>query len=319
MALCLSGSALAGTKRVPAEWEAHAATWMQWPGVWDAGMRGAFADIIAVIQDYEPVHLIVRDAAEQREADAFLSGEEVPLENVTFHRVPKENAWLRDNGPIYVVEDGRLIVQNWGFDAWGGNFGEDVGFRKDDRVPEYIGGYLGMPVVDRTDYILEKGNLEFNGAGILVVNWDCQDDRNPGMIKATHEEILRDAFGVDRIIWAYGHHPDDGTTGHIDGIARFIDTDVIVIADTGEDTELDLAAACRAEGLTVQFYPGDPNWLVGNGFVAAMGEGGPEDAELKSYLESFFPDRDVYMIDARTIADAGGGIHCVTNDQPRMK
>jgi agmatine/peptidylarginine deiminase len=29
-----------------------------------------------------------------------------------------------------------------------------------------------------------------------------------------------------------------------------------------------------------------------------------------------FPDRDIYMIDASAIADAGGGIHCVTNDQP---
>ena len=36
--------------RVPAEWEPHAATWMQWPGVWEASVRPAFARIIDVVQ-----------------------------------------------------------------------------------------------------------------------------------------------------------------------------------------------------------------------------------------------------------------------------
>ena len=110
----------------------------------------------------------------------------------------------------------------------------------------------------------------------------------------------------------------DGTTGHIDGTARFIseDTIVILVSDWGRETEEALAVACHAEGLQVVRYEGDPNWLVGNGFVLAMAENDSQDASRKAQLEGLFPGRDVFLIDAQSIADAGGGIHCVTNDQP---
>ena len=91
-----------------------------------------------------------------------------------------------------------------------------------------------------------------------------------------------------------------------------------MVADyEGLTTERELAIAAAAAGLTVIRYLGDPNWLVGNGFVAAMASGDSStDAQLKAQLASLFPDRDIYMIAASAIADAGGGIHCVTTDQP---
>jgi len=36
---------------VPAEWETHKATWMQWPDEYDSKMRKAYSDIIDVIQN----------------------------------------------------------------------------------------------------------------------------------------------------------------------------------------------------------------------------------------------------------------------------
>ncbi len=313
-----SSTVFAGGLRVPAEWEPHEATWMQWPGMYEADMRQAFADIIDVIQAYEPVHIIAGSRSEKNQAQKFLGKRKVPLTNITWHVRNKNNAWLRDNGPVYVTDGNDTWIQNWGFDGWGGNFGSEVEYKEDNRIPVFIGQYLGLAVQDRSGYVMEKGNLEFNGSGTLLVNWDCQDDRNPGMSEAEHEALLKEAFGVTRIIWAYGHHPDDGTTGHIDGAARFIDEHTVVITDTGDPTENDLIADCKAAGLKVILYPGDPNWLVGNGFVAAMGDGSAHDKVLKSMVESFFPDRDVHMIDARSISDSGGGIHCVTNDQPKM-
>ncbi|KAA3663134.1 MAG: agmatine deiminase family protein [Chloroflexi bacterium] len=306
--------------RVPAEWEPHAATWMQWPKHYEANMRPAFANIIQVIQAYEPVHLLTNSEAEKAEAVQFLSQQGVSNTNITWHIVPVDNSWPRDNGPIYVTDGTETWIQNWKFDAWGSNFGKDVEFKNDNLVPIFIGNYLGLRVEDRQDYILEKGNLEVNGEGIAVLNWDCQDDRNPGMTQDEHEAILKEAFGLTKVIWAYGHDPADGTTGHIDGTARFIDTYTLTITDFGLKTEQDLAKAAEAAGLEVVWYPGSPNWLVGNGFVAAMGAGDAAfDAELKSLLESFFPDRDVYLLDAKTIETAGGGIHCVTNDMPAFE
>jgi len=303
--------------RVPAEWEIHEATWMQWPNDYDKAMRKAFSDTIEVIKDYEIVHILTSTKYEKNEAEKYLASQGVSSSNISWHIVPIDNSWLRDNGPIYVTNGEKTWIQNWGFDAWGGNFGDEVKYENDNQIPSYIGKYLNMKVYDYQDYILEKGNLEFNGKETLVLNWDCQDDRNPGIAKEEHERVLKKAFGVTKIIWAYGYHPEDGTTGHIDGSARFVDAHTLVIADVNSKTEKDLAIEAKGAGLDVKWYPGDPNWLVGNGFVVAMSSGDSEgDKELRRLLKSFFPNRDVHMVEASSIANAGGGIHCVTNDQP---
>ena len=138
---------------------------------------------------------------------------------------------MRDNGPVYVTDGIELWIHNWRFNAWGGNFGADIPGDNDNSVPVQVAEYLGMSVEDHQDYILEKGKLEFNGAGTLVLNW-----------------------------------------------------------------------------------------YVGTGFVAAMAFGDDEaDAAAKSQLETLFPGRDVYMLDASSLWKAGGGIHCVTNDQPFVR
>jgi len=303
--------------RVPAEWEPHAATWLQWPGPYEKEMRPAFARVINVIRQYEPVHLLVGTKGDQKDASQFLQAQGVPQDNITWHTLPVDSAWMRDNGPVYVLVQGTLAVQDWKFDAWGGNFGTDVPFENDDAVPALVAKYLELEVQDQSGYVLERGNLELNGADTLVLNWDCQDDRNPGLTAAQHEKVLSDAFGVTRIIWAYGHDPLDGTTGHIDGTARFISADTIAIGNNGTATDEDLAVACEQAGLHVVRFDGDSNWLVGNGFVLAGAEGDPAlDEAFEAQLSAFFPGRDVHLVDVVSIWDSGGGVHCVTNDQP---
>ena len=201
--------------RVTAEWETHAATLMQWPGPWETSLRQNFADIIKVVSKYEPMHLIVETLRELDAARAYLNKAGVSAENVTWHIAGTDNAWMRDNGPIYVTDGKTTVVQDHGFDAWGGNFGRDVTFAKDDRIPEFVARQLGAKRVDLGDYVVEKGNLEFNGKGTLMLNWDCQANRNPGMSKAAHEAYLKQTLGVQKIVWAYGADPQDGTTGHL--------------------------------------------------------------------------------------------------------
>ena len=59
------------------------------------------------------------------------------------------------------------------------------------------------------------------------------------------------------------------------------------------------------------------NWLVGNGFVIVPGFGNLKtDSRAKVRIESYFPDRDVYLIEMLKSWAAGGGVHCHTNDQP---
>jgi agmatine deiminase len=119
------------------------------PVEWEAEMRPAFADIIRVVQDYEPVHLITINASAQQAAQQFLADREVPADNLTWHIAPTDNSWLRDNGPVYVADDRELWIQNWRFDAWGGNFGDEIPYVNDNAIPIYIGQQLGMRVEDR--------------------------------------------------------------------------------------------------------------------------------------------------------------------------
>jgi len=128
--------------RVPAEWEPHAATWMQWPTKWEAELRPVFAEIIDVIQIYEPVHLLTSNESEKAEAEKFLTEQGTPDTNITWHIIPVDNAWMRDNGPVYVTDGTSIWIQNWKFDAWGGNFGRDVPFKNDDLVPDRVADYL---------------------------------------------------------------------------------------------------------------------------------------------------------------------------------
>lgn len=304
--------------RVPAEWEQHAATWMQWPGIYEKPMRKAFCRIIAVIQQYEKVHLLANSNEDIKEAKALLLKEGVIEKNTEWHVVKTDNAWMRDSGPIYVTNGKEMWIQNWKFDGWDKSAGASYQF--DNQVPVKVGQITGLKVKDHTSYVLEKGNIEFNGQGVALLNWDCQKNRNPHLNKTQHEAILKNALGLKDIIWAYGYHPKDLTTGHIDGTARFVSKNTVVVADYHEiPTEDNLANELTKKGFKVIRYTGDPNWLVGNGFVVARGEGDQYDADLKAQLQKIWPNHKIHIIYAKSIAKAGGGIHCVTNDQPLFK
>ncbi len=332
--------------RIPAEWEPHEATWMLWPGKYEAMYREEFAKIIKVLQDYEPVVIVCQNARVKKNALKVLEEYEVPLRNIRFEQMLNDNAWMRDNGPVYAVGCGRQWIQDWVFDAWGESEWDNIPlpYETDNRIPRNIGALLGMPVDIINDYILEKGNLESNGAGTVILNWDCQNKRQPEWSKKKTEKRLKEKFGAKQVVWVPTSHPEEFTGGHIDGIVRFINEDTVVIPKylnqtlPGASVFEDASEAVKEAGLKIirmdmpgTFHfdpkqPGEPevdmdaiyvNWLVGNGVVIATGFGIPQwDASAKKTIQGFFPDRDVHMITTPTIWYFGGGVHCVTNDQP---
>jgi agmatine deiminase len=250
---------------------------------------------------------------------------------------------MRDNGPVYILEDNELRIQNWNFDAWGGAFGSDVPFNLDNLVPNEVGKILDMPV-DHVDIVHERGNLEFNGLDTVILNWSTLGDprRNINYDKSQAEYDLKKYFGVSNVIFIEGIPHGDLTKGHIDGIARFIETRTVVVVQctsnslcqpNSKDAKIyDNAAKIIEEaGFNIirepiegfvqynnqKFDTNYMNWLVGNGFVIAPGFGNPiTDANAKSRIETYFPNRDVYIIEMLSSWAAGGGVHCHTNDQP---
>ena len=335
-------------RRVPAEWEPQEAIWLQWPGRWEKSHETALARVSNVIVRYETLHILHASAKIMADARAAISreGGDPDHPNMVWHAIANDNAWMRDNGPVYVVEDDRLRVQNWAFDAWGGAFGADVPYRRDDEVPAKVAEVLGLRV-DSVDVVHERGNLEFNGVDAVMLNWSVIGDprRNDDYSKEQAEADLRRHFRVSRVVFIEGVPTGDLTNGHIDGIARFIDSDTVVVAQCtggsrcnaeGDPTAAVFDAAAEtiaAAGFRVirdpvegtsrykgrSFDTNYMNWLVGNGFVIAVGFGNPRtDAAAKSRLQRYFPGRDVHVIEMLSSWAAGGGVHCHTNDQPAL-
>ena len=333
------------TKRVPAEWEPQEAIWMQWPGYWEKDYELTFAKMADIISRYEKLHILYNSDQIYTEAqEAIREIESDPLQtNIHWHKVPNDNAWMRDNGPVYVLNDNELRIQNWNFDGWGGAFGSDIPFNLDNGVPDKVGEILGLPV-DHIEIVHERGNLEFNGSDTVILNWSTIGDpnRNLNYNKKQAERDLKKYFGVTKVIFIEGIPDGDLTKGHIDGIARFIGLRTVVVVQCtaqslcqpgSKDADIyDKAAKIIEEaGFNIirepiqgfvkyngqKFDTNYMNWLVGNGFVIVPGFGNPDtDIQAKSRIESYFPNRDVHLIEMLSSWAAGGGVHCHTNDQP---
>ena len=179
----------------------------------------------------------------------------------------------------------------------------------------------------------------------MILNWNVIGNPNRGNGYANKAEVevdLINYFGVSKIIWADGPISGDDTGGHIDGIARFIDANRVVVGDCtvnghcqpgdSDDQVYDgTAANAAAAGFEVIRMPFEAeisfggftfdsdymNWGVGNGWVILVGFNNPTtDNAAKVKLEEWFPNRDVYVIEMLPAWIAGGGVHCHTNQQP---
>ncbi len=344
-ALGINPTTAVSDRRVPAEWEPQEAIWIQWPGSYEKMFETAFAKMTKVIVEYQTLHILVDSKRiEEQARDAITKvGANPNHQKIVWHLIDNDSAWMRDNGPVYVVANDELRVQNWEFNAWGGAFGSDIPYGKDNRVPTLVGEYLDLQV-EQIEIVHERGNLEFNGNGAVIANWSTIGDaaRNPGYTKSQAEEDFKRYFGTNQVVFVEGIPENDLTKGHIDGIARFINTDTVVVPQCTENSRCkpgghdavvydNAAATIEAAGFNVVRDPIEgiaryksraydtnyTNWLVGNGFVLVVGFDNPgTDSRAKTRIESYFPGRDVHVVEMLSSWASGGGVHCHTNDQP---
>jgi agmatine deiminase len=328
--------------RLPAEWEPHAATWAAWPFddvLWFgrlAGVRREFEALVRTIARFEPVRLLVHDA--ESEADA---GRRLGALDVTLHRVPLDDVWFRDNGPLFVVDRaGRVSFVHWGFNAWGGKFE----WRRDAEAPRAVAAALGVEHW-RVEVVLEGGAIEPDGRGTALTTRQCllSPTRNPGLDEAGHAAWLRDYLGIERLCWLERGLEDDHTDGHVDTLARFSDlrTLAVSLCEDPRDPNHEVTRAnlerlrgfADAEGRPYRVVPvplpagryaqeGERlaaayvNFYAGNGFALVPLYDDPHDARALATLAPLFPGREVIGLRARDILVGGGGFHCLTQPQP---
>jgi agmatine deiminase len=208
---------------MPAEFERHSGCWMLWPeraDNWRAGAKpaqAAFAAVAAAIAGGEPVTVGV-SAAQFQNARARLP------RSVRVVEISSDDAWMRDCGPSFVVDDkGRRRGVDWHFNAWGGlQGGLYFPWNRDDEVAQKV---LEIEDADRyrAPLILEGGAIHVDGQGTCLTTEECllNPNRNPSLSRDDIEMQLRRYLGVSCIIWLGKGVYCDETGGHIDELACF--------------------------------------------------------------------------------------------------
>src|SRR5579885_1625507 len=233
--------------RMPAEWQAHAATWIAWPhnaSDWPGKFQAipwVYADIVRHLSRVELVHILVNDAAAAKRARSILKRSGANIANVFFHQWPTDRVWTRDSGPIFVKNDTGLAITNWKFNAWA----KYDNWQLDNEIPDHVAKELRLqqwqPIIGDHRVVLEGGSIDVNGAGSLITTEECLlsevQQRNPGVSREQLEGVLHDYLGIDQVLWLGRGIAGDDTHGHVDDITRFVATDTIISAVEPDSTD----------------------------------------------------------------------------------
>jgi len=339
------------TWHMPAETAPHDRMWMAFPregellGDTSAAREAtydAWSDVAHAIVQFEPLTMVV-DPSERERARRMLSAD------IDIVEAPLDDFWMRDMGPTFVIDDatGELAGVDWVFNAWGDQGGS---FARDALIAEFVIGQAGVPRIPSL-LVNEGGAIHVDGAGTVMVTETVQLDpgRNRYATKERVEAELARTIGARHAIWLPRGLTRDyeplGTRGHVDMVATFASPGVVLVHDqpdaghpdhavmrevravleasvdaAGRPLELiDLPAPAQltdAEGFVDWNYV---NHAVVNGGVIACGyDDAVADARARDLLSAAYPGRRVVTVDAREILARGGGIHCITQQQPSV-
>jgi agmatine deiminase len=330
------------TNRWPAEWERHERTWMAWPssgyalGDSEADIaeaRGAWASVANAIVKHEPVTMVVDPSA----ADV---AREWLDDRVAIVEAKLDDAWMRDIGPTFVrAPEGTLLGIDWVFNGWGSQSWAE--WTNDAQIGRAVLASADVPVISST-LTNEGGGIHTNGDGTVLVTETVQLDpgRNPGWTRDQLERELLDTLGATRFVWLprglTRDYDEFGTRGHVDIVAAFCNPTTVLYHDQRNPDHPDFAVSeevrtiLEAEGFELIAVPAPEtlrddegfvdysyiNHYVCNNAVILCGFDDPNDIVAKGIIEKAYPGRTVELVDARPLFARGGGIHCITQQQP---
>lgn len=336
---------------MPAEWTTHERTWMAFPPPNDTfGGRGdedlerarvAWMKVAETIRKYEPVTFVV-DPGDVAEATARF-GERFEM---VVHDL--DDAWMRDIGATFAFEGDELVAVNWVFNGWGAQGW--AAWEHDSQIATLMADTVGVRRID-SDLVNEGGGIHVDGLGTILLTRTVQLDpgRNPGASVESVETEFAERIGTTKAIWfdrgLTRDYDEFGTRGHVDIIASFAGETKVLVHDQRDRHHPDhavslalkqkLAGATDALGRPIEIVEvpapqtlrDEHGWVdwsyinhyVCNGAVILCAFGDPNDAVAAEILQRCYPDHVIELVDARDIFAFGGGIHCITQQQPARR
>jgi agmatine deiminase len=324
---------------MPGEWAQHSCCWMAWPcrqGLWAnaAGTQSAYAAVAHAIARFEPVKMLVPTHALEA-ARALLN------DSVEIIELPIDDSWARDSGPNFLVNAaGKLAGSSWRFNAWGGKYEPHD---QDALMGARILELAGVRAYSST-LVAEGGGVTVDGEGTVITTESCflNPNRNPNWSRSEVEAELCRTLGAEKVIWIPGDVGDTETDGHVDGVAAFIEPGRVLVEvnpdrsdphfDIGELNTAALENQTDAKGRKLQlefiqegvYHPGIwnrgcssyVNSYLANGAVIVPGYGYERDRAAVETYRKLYPEREIVQVQINDIAVGGGGVHCITQQQP---
>jgi agmatine deiminase len=326
----------------PAEWQPHQSCWLAFPSHRDLWLeyldivQAEFVALAKAIATSEKLEILV--LAETAALAKELLGD-LP---VRFHQIPFGDIWMRDITPIYIKNaNGELGALHFQWNGWGGKYL----LEHDDLVAEKILQTLNIPKFE-FEWVLEGGAIEVDGEGTCLTTKQCllNPNRNPHLNQNEIESGLKNALGVEKILWLDEGLLNDHTDGHIDTIARFIAPHTVMCMQPASEedpnhqvlnhiaAQLEAMTDAKGRKLDVVKIPSPNlvlddedeimpasylNFYISNDSVIIPTYGSANDQLAVAEIAKHFPDRKAIGLSAKHILLGGGAFHCITCHQPK--
>jgi agmatine deiminase len=335
--------------KFPAEFAPHIATWLSWPhkeASWPGKIDSIYPNYALFIKYLslgEEVRINVVDDAMQAFAIGHLNQAGVDLSKVSFFKHPTNDAWCRDHGPAFLINEAaadRKVIVDWNYNAWGNKYPP---FDLDDVIPTLIGNLFNLPVF-HPGIVMEGGSVEFNGKGTLMTSKACllNENRNPHLNQSEIENYLSNYYGVDQILWVDDGIVGDDTDGHIDDTVRFVNEDtVITVVESNQQDEnygllqtnlkqLKAMRLLNGKQLNIVELPmpdaviyedqrlpaSYANFYISNKHVIVPTFRSQKDDKALQIIADCFPNRETVGIDSTDIIWGLGSFHCLSQQEP---
>jgi agmatine deiminase len=331
---------------VPGEEMPQTRVWMTWPSnavLWRKSLphlQNEIASLARTIAKYQALSMISDSEENGKNALNKIGSTRYPV--TMLNAIPNDDFWLRDNGPIFrKTAGGALDCIDLNFNGWGG---KQIA-QKDTQVPQKIASYLGIPIT-KANIVGEGGGILQDGDGTLIATESCwvNDNRNPGKTRGQIEAELLSLFGAQKMIWCKGIRGGDITDMHIDASIQFVAPGKLLMhrppelandiwAQEARAMVKIISASTDAKGRKFEIHMMDEpvklrsknpqilrsyiNYLAVNGAIISVNFGDDKtDALAKETFQKVYPGRVIEMLELDHLYAGGGGIHCVTQQQP---
>lgn len=337
-------------RRLPAEWEPQSYVQLTWPNVdtdWDYILDDTIACYTKIAHEIAKRQQLLIVARDKKEVMPHIS--DIDPDRYVIVELPINDTWARDHGFLTVFDNGEPVLLDFQFNGWGLKFASD----KDNLINRGLFAQSTL-VKTKASYenhlstVLEGGSIESDGHGTIMTTSECllSPNRNGAHFREEIEQMLKEAFGAERILWVdHGYLAGDDTDSHIDTLARMAPGNTImyvkcddksdehyqqlnmmeydlkkfVVADTGKPYNLVALPMC-----TPQFEPIDghrlpatyANFLFINGAILVPIYNAPTDDAALEVFRKTFPDYEVVGIDCSPLIRQHGSLHCVTMQYP---